>query len=333
MRKLLCASAGLSLLALASCNLNYSTTKSGIKYKIFSGKAAGAEHKGDSITVGDIVKFNIKVTIPEQDTTLADFYGKMPQYAPLDTGARAKMSIMEIMPKMQSGDSAVAMLSMDSIIAKNPMGLPPFIKKGQHIKYTISILNVFKNDSIARLDVNKERDKEQAREKVELDAAGTALDKYITDNNIKATKTKNGVYVVLDTPGDISLKADSGMQATVNYTGRVVGGTKPFDSNVDTTFHHAKPLEVVVDSHQTIPGWDEALPYFGKGAKGKIYIPAKLAYGAQQAGPDIKPYSNLVFDIEVTDVKKPEAPKTPAMTPEMQKQLQEKLQHAMPAHK
>ena len=39
-------------------------------------------------------------------------------------------------------------------------------------------------------------------------------------------------------------------------------------------------------------------------------IPAMLGYGPQAQGADIPAFSNLIFDIEVTDVK--EAPATPA---------------------
>lgn len=340
MRKTLCATASIAFLAFASCNLNYSSTKSGMKYKIFAGKATGALNKGTALKVGNIIKFNIKVNIPEHnDTLLGQTYDKVPQYAPLDTGERAKLSPLEIFPLLKSGDSAVILLSTDSIIAKNPMGnLPPFIKKGQHIKYTVSIINVFQNDSLARTDYQKEQEKQQKLDEVKLDDAGKALDKYITDKGIKATKTKNGVYVVIDAPGDISLKADSGMQAMVKYTGTVLNGTKPFDSNIDSVNanFHKDPIAVVVGAHRTILGWEEALPYFAKGAKGKIYIPAKMGYGAQQAGPDIPPYSNLVFDINVVDVTKPAAPAAnpqAQMTPEQQKQMMEQLKKQMEAQK
>ena len=345
MRKILYATASIAFIAFASCNLNYSTTKSGTKYKIFSGSATGALNKGTALKVGNIIKFNIKVTIPEHnDTLLGQTYDKAPQYAPLDTGERAKMSPLEIFPLLKSGDSAVMLLSTDSIIAKNPMGnLPPFIKKGQHIKYTVSILNVFQNDSLAKTDYQKEQDKQQKLDEAKLDDATKALDKYITDKGIKAIKTKNGVYVVIDNPGDISLKADSGMQAMVNYTGTVLNGTKPFDSNIDSVNanFHKEPLAVLVGSHRTIEGWDEALPYFAKGAKGKIYIPAKLGYGAQQAGPEIPAFSNLVFDIQVADVTKP-APQAASpmaanpqakMTPEQQKEMMEQIKKQMEAQK
>ncbi len=43
-----------------------------------------------------------------------------------------------------------------------------------------------------------------------------------------------------------------------------------------------------------------------------VYIPYAAGYGAQQPSPDIKPFSTLIFTIELLSVEKPaaEAPAT-----------------------
>ena len=57
--------------------------------------------------------------------------------------------------------------------------------------------------------------------------------------------------------------------------------------------------------------WEEGLKYFSKGATGKMIIPALLAYGQQGSPPVIPPYANLVFDIEIADVKDQPTPVAP----------------------
>ena len=42
------------------------------------------------------------------------------------------------------------------------------------------------------------------------------------------------------------------------------------------------------------------------GSKWELYIPQELAYGARQAG-QIKPYSTLIFTVELVSVDKPQA--------------------------
>jgi FKBP-type peptidyl-prolyl cis-trans isomerase len=72
---------------------------------------------------------------------------------------------------------------------------------------------------------------------------------------------------------------------------------------MDSSKGHTEPYDVPVGRHNVIPGWDEALPYFGKGGTGKIFVPSFLGYGPQGNGPDLPPNANLIFDIQVVDVK------------------------------
>ncbi len=102
---------------------------------------------------------------------------------------------------------------------------------------------------------------------------------------------------------------------------------------MDSSKGHTSPIPVVVGTHRVIQGWDEALPYFSKGSKGKIYIPSTLGYGMRGDGP-IPGNANLIFDIEVVDVKNapPQQPQQLGgngldnLTPEQMQQLQEQMQ-------
>jgi FKBP-type peptidyl-prolyl cis-trans isomerase FklB len=40
------------------------------------------------------------------------------------------------------------------------------------------------------------------------------------------------------------------------------------------------------------------------GSKFKLYIPQQLAYGANGAGEVIKPYSTLIFEVELLEIVK-----------------------------
>ena len=50
------------------------------------------------------------------------------------------------------------------------------------------------------------------------------------------------------------------------------------------------------------------------GSKWVVYIPYAAGYGAQQPSPDIKPFSTLIFTIELLSVEKPAA-EAPAAKP------------------
>lgn len=83
----------------------------------------------------------------------------------------------------------------------------------------------------------------------------------------------------------------------VNYEGRLIDGTV-FDAS---SKHDTKPAEF--KPTQVIKGWTEALTMMPVGSKWQLYIPYYLAYGEKSAGK-IKPYSALIFDVELVGIVK-----------------------------
>ncbi len=81
------------------------------------------------------------------------------------------------------------------------------------------------------------------------------------------------------------------------YNGTLIDGTV-FDS--DTT-------EFLLN--RVIDGWKEGIPLMKEGAKYKFYIPTELAYGQRvRPGGPIQPNMALIFEVELFEVKAPEAP-------------------------
>jgi len=243
----------------------------------------------------------MKYILADRDSVFSSTYGSIPGYGPIDTGRKVRYSFMEILPLMSEGDSAEVSISIDTL--KNMGVIPDYnsvFAKGQIVKCRIQLLKLFNNEKDMLDDYQKSIDKEK-------DAETKGLENYLSKKNLKGVKTKNGAYVVIENAGDQSLKADSGKVATVMYKGYLENG-KVFDTNMDTTKGHTDPIQIPVGSRGSIQGFSECLPYFGKGGKGKFLIPAMLGYGGAPQGSDIPAFSNLIFDIEVTDVT--DMPKT-----------------------
>ncbi len=81
------------------------------------------------------------------------------------------------------------------------------------------------------------------------------------------------------------------------YEGKLIDGTV-FDSSTK----QGHPIEFNVNG--VIPGWTEALQLMNTGSKYRLFIPSYLAYGDQQMGPNIKPGSTLIFDVELLEIMK-----------------------------
>ena len=83
----------------------------------------------------------------------------------------------------------------------------------------------------------------------------------------------------------------------VNYEGRLIDGTV-FDASAR---HGGEPAEFT--PQQVIAGWTEALTMMPVGSKWRLFIPSDLAYGDRDQG-QIKPYSTLIFDVELVEIVK-----------------------------
>ena len=112
------------------------------------------------------------------------------------------------------------------------------------------------------------------------------------------TTTASGLqYEVMkkaETPGAKPTAAD---KVRVHYHGTLIDGSI-FDSSVQ----RGQPAEFPLGG--VIKGWTEGLQYMNTGDKFKFFIPYQLAYGDRGAGPKIKPYSALVFEVELLDILK-----------------------------
>jgi FKBP-type peptidyl-prolyl cis-trans isomerase FklB len=100
--------------------------------------------------------------------------------------------------------------------------------------------------------------------------------------------------VLVKGEGDIPKKNE---KVQVNYEGRLIDG-KVFDAS---NKHGDKPTELRPD--QVIAGWTEALTMMPVGSKWQLYIPYNLGYGKRETG-EIKPYSALIFDVELVGIVK-----------------------------
>ena len=92
--------------------------------------------------------------------------------------------------------------------------------------------------------------------------------------------------------------AEAGKMAVVHYTGTLTDGTK-FDSSRDRN----QPFEFMLGEGRVITGWDEGVNGMVVGERRILVVPADLGYGAQGAPPVIPQNSELIFDVELLDVK------------------------------
>ena len=115
--------------------------------------------------------------------------------------------------------------------------------------------------------------------------------------NAKAEGVKvldGGVQYKVIKEGNGPLPKDTSL-VKVHYEGKTLDG-KVFDSS----YKRGEPANF--RANQVIKGWTEALVHMPAGSIWEVYIPQELAYGERQQGADIKPFSMLIFKIELLEV-------------------------------
>jgi FKBP-type peptidyl-prolyl cis-trans isomerase len=142
----------------------------------------------------------------------------------------------------------------------------------------------------------------QTREKEKATANLEAGNKFLEENAKRegVITTPSGLqYEIINKGGDKKYVApkegeQDNKQFMVNYKGTLIDGTE-FDASPA-----GEPVPMTL---QVVEGFKEALTSMPVGAKWKIYLPSKLAYGEERRSAEIAPNSALIFDLELVDIQ------------------------------
>ena len=159
---------------------------------------------------------------------------------------------------------------------------------GQEKMPTDSANKIFQETMTARQAANKEKLYSGNRE---------AGEKFLEENKNKpdVVTTASGLQYKVITQGT-GEKPTRTQKAKVNYEGKLIDGTV-----FDSSYERGEPIAFGVN--QVIDGWTEALLMMPVGSKWELYIPYQLAYGDRDTGGKIKPYSALIFTVELLGIE------------------------------
>lgn len=83
-----------------------------------------------------------------------------------------------------------------------------------------------------------------------------------------------------------------------NYRGWIANSAEEFDSSFKT----GQSIGIEFSLLRVIAGWQQGVPGMKVGEVRRIYIPSELGYG-EQGTPNIPPNSDLIFDVELVEIK------------------------------
>jgi FKBP-type peptidyl-prolyl cis-trans isomerase FkpA len=132
----------------------------------------------------------------------------------------------------------------------------------------------------------------------EKTAGRTFTEKFVKENKPQ-TIPGGGWYLETKAgTGAVPSKTDT---IKAHYRGTTTEGVE-----FDSSYSRGAPTEFALNG--VIPCWTNGISMMKVGGKAKLVCPSEVAYG-DPGRPGIKPGATLVFEVELVEIVKPEAPK------------------------
>lgn len=207
--------------------------------------------------------------------------------------------ITEALSLMSKGDSTVVYQVLDEEMKKN-INIPGVEKLEFHV-----FLEDIKDEAAYKAEMDAEQAVLAEKAKVlqeQAVAIGEKAKSILADYKAKKLDasiitTPSGLKYLIHEAGN-GPKMEAGKPATVNYYGMLMDGTR-----FDDSWSRGQAFTFPLGQGQVIKGWDEGVSNLNAGAKATLFIPSDLAYGKDGSPPVIPGDSELMFYIEVEEVK------------------------------
>jgi len=207
-----------------------------------------------------------------------------------------KGDIYEAFGMLHVGDSATFLISARDFFLKTAHSsqLPEGVDSTSMMYFDVKLLNSESIEAKQKAEALK-AEKLKGEEPAKIQA-------YIAKNKVTVAPSTTGIYVITQNPG-----SGRGIAKTdfvkMNLTVSSIEGKKIFstlDRDRPITFEYGQPFDT--------KGFDEAIGLMKKGGKATVVVPSSMGFGDKgkkdQTGADIiEPYSPVVYDIEILDLK------------------------------
>ena len=242
--------------------------------------------------VGDKVAFHYQMRAKDSIMYSTHIQGQgRPQQLPINAPipGRRIQPIEALLPFLSVGDSATVNLRIDTLPNN-----PPGFEDVKYVHYDVTMMEIKTKEQLMA-----EQAAFQAKEK----EIGDIVTARITDYNAgklngQIQTTESGLKYIVHEQGG-GAKAQAGNRVAVSYYGSLATDGQNFDNS----YKRGEPIEFILGRGSVIPGWDEGLALLNQGGKATFFIPAELGYGAQGSPPVIPANAELVFYVELEDVR------------------------------
>ena len=248
--------------------------------------------KGKVANMGDYVNFDFTMCSPEGDTIMNSF-GVEPveiQYGEEFIG-RGFTEALGMVP-----EGGTMRFVIPSALAFDSIGYQKLI-----MPYTPMVVQLKMNEVMDKATYDERQEAKAAEKEAERNRQMALEDKvianYIQSNGITETPTESGLYILRQIEGEGNV-AQWGDEVGVHYVLKNLKGEQ-----LESSYDFERPMYFKIGSGTMIQAIEEAVMTMAPGAKVTLITPSNLAFGEFDLGEILPPYSPLVIELELVEIK------------------------------
>ncbi len=247
--------------------------------------------KSDEVStafLNDVVSVEMKYYLEDTvlfDTKLFSEPLKFPIIEPTFKG-----DLYTALAELHVGDSATIVFPADSfyLVTAGIQSLPEFVTPGSPMYFDIKLLEI---QTEAELIAEEQEFLKQRKEEEQ-----TKLTALLEELKGEYETKESGLHVI-DLKAGKGRKPQDGDVLMVHFTISDVDGNQLFTSV------GRDPMEVTYGQAFDTKGFDEGVGYLRKGGKNRLIVPSSLAFDSLGRGQMVLPYTTLVYETELVDIK------------------------------
>lgn len=277
------------MLSFSSCGdqtpKGYKLSDTGVMYKFYS-----ESPEGKTPALGDFVR--VQMVYAYEDSIIFDTRGQKRDFEMKLEEPVFEGDIYSAVAMMKEGDSAGFLIDATEFFTKlagrpgDPA--PAFVNEGSYLTFNLKLTQVM---------TTEEHDSEIAQliEKQKADEP-IILGKYLEANNFTGAPQKSGLYFINIRDGK-GPKPKNGDVLTINFKVMLMDGSVLYDS------WEEEPVQFEFGKRFDTQGLVEGISMMKEGQMAHLIVPSNLAFGEYGRQGLIEPYSTLLYDVEILEIK------------------------------
>lgn len=242
----------------------------------------------DEAVLNDVVEVEMKYYLEDSvlfDSKLFEEPLKFPIIEPTFEG-----DLYAALIELHEGDSATIVFPADSfyMVTAGVSTLPEFVTAGSPMYFDIRLLSIQTEAEVIA--------EEQAFLKQRKEEEQTKLEDFLQSLDGDFETMESGLYV-MDLKRGTGRKPQAGDVLKVHFTISDIDGNQLFTSL------GRDPMEVTYGEIFDTKGFDEGIGYLRKGGKNRLIVPSSLAFDSLGRGQMVLPYTTLIYETELVDIK------------------------------